>query len=108
MLFKLIRKSLQRGKPAAELSRLALEHHARGELEQAEAYFREAARQTPADVSAWTNLAATLLRRQKYAAAIPVLQEVIDLEPQLAEAHLDLGLCCNRLKNNAAAIPHYR
>jgi len=108
VLFKLIRKSLQRRKPAAELSRLALEHHARGELEQAEEYFREVARLTPSDVSAWTNLAATMVAQQKYAAAIPVLQEVIELEPQLAEAHLDLGVCCNRLKDNAAAIRHYR
>ena len=108
MLLKLIRNRLQRRKPAAELTRLALEHHARGELDRAEEYFREAALQAPSDLTAWTNLAATLVRQQKYAAAIPVLQEVIELAPQLAEAHLDLGVCHNRLKDNAAAIRHYR
>jgi predicted O-linked N-acetylglucosamine transferase (SPINDLY family) len=108
LLFKLVKKRLRRKRPAAELNRLALEHHARGELDRAEAYFREAALQTPADVSAWTNLAATMVSQQKYAAAIPVLQEVIELEPQLAEAHLDLGVCYNRLKSNAEAIRHYR
>ena len=108
MLFKLIRKSLQRRKPAAELSKLALEHHARGELEQAEEYFREAVRQTPSDVSAWTRLAATIVSQEKYASAVPVLQEVIELQPELAEAHQDLGLCYARLKDNAAAIRHYR
>ncbi len=108
MLLKLIRKRLQRRKPAAELTRLALEHHARGELDRAEEYFREAALQAPGDLTAWTNLAATIVRQQKYAAAIPVLEEVIELAPELAEAHLDLGVCCNRLKDNAAAIRHYR
>src|SRR5688572_28548905 len=108
MLLKLIKRALQGRRPDATLTRLALEHHARGELEQAEEYFREATRRTPHDVSAWTNLAATMVRQEKYAAAIPVLQEVIELEPQLAEAHLDLGLCHNRQKDNAAAITHYR
>ena len=108
MLLDLIRRRLQRRKTAAELTRLALEHHARGELDRAEEYFREAALQTPADVTAWTNLAATIVRQQRYAAAIPVLQEVIELAPELAEAHLDLGVCFNRLKDNAAAIRHYR
>ena len=79
-----------------------------GELDKAEEYFRAAALQTPSDLTAWTNLAATLVGQQKYAAAIPVLHEVIELAPELAAAHLDLGVCCNRLKDNAAAIRHYR
>ncbi len=108
MLLKLIRNSFKRNRTAAELNELALAHHGRGEFDTAEQYFREAALQTPSEVSAWISLAATLVAQKKYAAAIPVLLGVVELRPDLAEAYLDLGVCYNRLKRNAEAIPHYR
>ena len=108
MLFKFLKRRLKRNRTAAELNELALAHHARGELDTAERYFREAALQTPSEVSVWVNLAATLVGQEKYASAIPVLLEIVELRPDLAEGHLDLGVCYNRLKNNAEAIRHYR
>ncbi len=108
MLLKLIRNCLQRKKSTAELNELALEHHTRGELDKAEQYFRDVALQIPSELSAWTNLAATVIKQQKYTEAIPLLLQIIELQPKLAEAYLDLGVCYNRLKNNAEAIRHYR
>jgi len=108
LLLKLIKSALKRNADTAALHRLAIEHHGRGELAKAEDYFREVALRTPLELSAWTNLAATLLKQQKYAAAIPILLQIIDLSPELAEAHLDLGVCYNRLKQNEAAIRCYQ
>jgi len=107
LLLELIKKTFRRGKAPADAQALAVAHYRRGELEQAEHYFRELAKQSPSDVTAWTNLAATLVRQQKHAAAIPVLLHVVELAPGLAEAHLDLGVCYNRLRENPEAIEHY-
>lgn len=107
LLLKLLKTALKRGRPLAHLNTLAAEHYRRGELDRAEQYFREVALQSPSELTAWTNLAATLLKQQRHAAALPVLLRVIELEPGLAAAHLDLGTCYNRLRQNTEAIRHY-
>lgn len=108
MFLKFLKRSLERKRTVAELNELALAHHARGELDMAEQYFRKVVLQNPSEVSAWTNLALTIISQQKFAVAVPVLLEIIELQPDLAEAHLDLGVCYNRLKNNVEAVRHYR
>lgn len=107
MLLQLIRRALVRRRAPATLNALAIEHYGRGEVDRAERYFREVVLQMPADVTACGNLAATLLQQEKHAAAIPILLRIVELQPELAEAHLDLGVCCHRLWNNDEAILHY-
>jgi protein O-GlcNAc transferase len=106
VLLKLIKNAFRKKPSPDELNRLALHHHQRGQYEAAERYFGEVAVQRPADPEAWVNLAATLLSQQKYAAAIPVLRHLLELDPGLAEAQLDIGLCYNRLRDNRQAIAH--
>ena len=108
LLLKFLRKALRPGSTAADLNAQGVAHHGRAEFEPAEACFRKAIARAPEDATTWNNLAATLLAQQKYSAAIPVLRELTALQPQLAEAHLDLGVCHNRLRQNAEAIAHYR
>lgn len=108
MLLKLVRAAFNRGRPRADAHALALEHYEHGELEKAEQHFRDVVRTEPANVSAWTDLAVTLVRQQKHAGAVPILLQAIELKPDLAEAHLDLGVCYNRLKDNRLAIASYR
>lgn len=108
MLFKLIQSALQRrrGSPAARETAVAL--YQRGDLAAAAERFRELAAAAPGDPTAWSDLAATLVRLEAYEAAIPVLEHLLELAPALAEAHLDLGVCCARLKSHGAAVAHYR
>lgn len=108
MLLKLIKTMLGSREAPADFNKRALEHYRRGELDQAERYFREAARCAPGEVSAWTNLGATLMKQQRYGAAVPVLEHALELRPGLAEAQLDVGVCHSRLDNNAVAIDHYQ
>lgn len=108
MLLRLIRTLFRRRKNPATLNALALDHYERRELDKAEHYFRAIALETPSDVTAWTNLAVSLIAQLKHAAAVPVLMKVVDMQPDLAEAHLDLGVCYNRLRQNADAISHYK
>jgi predicted O-linked N-acetylglucosamine transferase (SPINDLY family) len=91
----------------AALNARALEHYGRGEVELAEQYFRDVARASPSDLSAWTNLAVALVRQRKHKAALPILVKVIEMQPDLAEAHYDLALCYSRLRRTAEGIPHY-
>lgn len=108
MLVRLLSTLFRGRKDPATLNALALDHYERRELDKAEFYFRAVAQATPDDVTAWTNLAVSLIAQLKHAAAVPVLVKVVDMEPDLAEAHLDLGVCYNRLRQNADAISHYR
>ena len=107
MLLKFLGKTFRRKRPQSELREAALAAHARGELGLAERHFRELALQNPSDLSSWTNLAATLVKQSKFQEAIPVLFEIIELQPDFAEAHLDLGVCCGRLRKNVEAIGHF-
>ncbi|MDB5866433.1 MAG: repeat-containing protein [Betaproteobacteria bacterium] len=107
MLLSLLRTFFKPRKDAAGLNAVALEHYQRGELDQAQKYFREAAVLQPDEVTAWTNLAVVLIAQQKYREAVPVLLKVIEMAPGLAEAHLDLGVCYYRLKRNVDAIAQY-
>ena len=108
MLLKLVRAAFNRGRQRADAHTLALDHYQHGELEKAEQHFRDVVRREPANVTAWTDLAVTLVRQQKHAEAIPVLLRAIELKPDLAKAHLDLGVCHSRLKNNREAIASYQ
>lgn len=107
MLLKFMRTALKRRTPIAELDALAAEHYRRGELDKVEPYLREIALRAPSEVTAWTNLAAVMLKQQKHAGALPILLRAVELQPELAEAHLDLGTCYNRLRQNQDAILHY-
>ena len=91
----------------SELTATGIQLYGRGELEAAERAFREAVRNAPLDIGRWKNLAAVLLHQKKYAAALPVVAHMVELKPDLAEAHFDLGTCYNRLGRNGDAIRSY-
>lgn len=108
MLFKLIQSAFQRRPRASAARETAVALYQRGDLAAAAEAFREIAAAAPGDPTAWSDLAATLVRLEAYEAALPVLEHLIELAPALAEAHLDLGVCCARLKDHGAAVAHYR
>ena len=108
MLLRILRSAFTPRRDPAALAQAAVAHHARGELPQAERLFREVVSHQPADANAWKNLAATLIAQAKYAEAVPVLEELLALEPRFAEAHFELGTCHNRLRDNTRAISHFQ
>jgi predicted O-linked N-acetylglucosamine transferase (SPINDLY family) len=107
LLLSLVKTFFRPRKDPAALNAAAIDHYERGELDAAEKYFRDAAVLQPDELSAWTNLAAVTIALGRFADAVPVLLKIIDMAPELAEAHLDLGVCYNRLRRNVEAIAQY-
>lgn len=108
LLLRLLKNALTRRRAPARLNALAMEHYNRGEFDKAECYFREVVPQMPAEVTAWTNLAATLLAQDKYAEAVTILTQAAELDPGSADIHHNLGATYRQLSNNDRAIEHYR
>ena len=107
MLLTLLRRAFRRHGRPAELNAAGVAHYQRGELESAERCFREAARHAPQDLEIWNHLAAVLLHQKKHGAALPVVAHLVELAPERAVAHFDLGTCYNRIGRNREAIAAY-
>ena len=71
--------------------------------------FREAARLRPGSAVNHVNLAQALTRGGEYAAAVAALEQALALDPDLANAHHDLGyLLGERLDEPERSLAHYR
>ena len=108
MLADLFKAMVRRRRAEPDPGKRAIEHYERGELDAAAHHFRLALKAEPGEARHWIHLAATLMRQQNHAAAMPVLLEVVEMCPDLAEAHNDLGLCRSRLRDTAAAAACFK
>src|SRR2546429_377538 len=75
-----------------------------GDLDAAEAAFRQVLKADPRAGSAYSNLGVIAMRRKDWDHAITLLQKAEKLEPKLAGIRLNIGLVEYRRGNYAAAI----
>jgi predicted O-linked N-acetylglucosamine transferase (SPINDLY family) len=104
MLLRVFSDLLKRPRNVASVAAEGAEHYARGDFVRAAQRFREAVRLVPDDLGARINLAVALRGQGDFRAAVPVLSMIVEMRPDFAEAHADLGVCYNRLRRNAEAI----
>lgn len=81
---------------------------ARGELDRAEALFRQHLKRFPASAEAWSNLGAVLARRGQFAEAVPLYEKALKVNPGLVQVHFNLGVALAQLKRHAEAARHFR
>lgn len=81
---------------------------ARGELDRAEALFREHVRLNPGSAEGWSNLAAVHARRGQFAEAVPLYERALKANPKLAPVHFNLAVSLGQLKRYAEAAQHLR
>src|SRR3989440_5878140 len=75
-----------------------------GDLDAAEAAFRQVLAADPRAGSAYANLGVIAMRRKEWDHAITLLQKAEKLEPKMAGIRLNIGLVEYRRGNYAAAI----
>ncbi len=81
---------------------------ARGDLDRAEALFREHVRRFPASAEGWSNLAAVQARRGQHAEAVPLYEKALKLDPKLVQVHFNLAVALGQLKRYPEAARHFR
>ncbi|MCX7604869.1 MAG: tetratricopeptide repeat protein [Bryobacteraceae bacterium] len=81
---------------------------ARGDLDRAEALFREHVKRFPASAEGWSNLAAVQARRGRYADAVPLYEKALRANPRLVEVHFNLAVALSQLKRFPEAARHFR
>jgi len=81
---------------------------ARGDLNRAEALFREHVRQFPGSAEGWSNLAAVHARRGQYSEAVPLYERALKADPKLTQVHFNLAVSLGQLKRYADAAAHLR
>lgn len=81
---------------------------ARGELDRAEALFREHVRLNPGSAEGWSNLAAVHARRGQFADAVPLYERALKANPKLVPVHFNLAVSLGQLKRYAEAAHHLR
>jgi cytochrome c-type biogenesis protein CcmH/NrfG len=97
--------------PRAAVSPLlaqGLEAAQRGELADAEGYFRRAVEQDAGDAEAWNSLGVVLVRQGEHAQGVEALRKALRLQPSHIEAHRNLGVALDRLGRAGEAARHYR
>jgi len=87
----------------ANLGRLL---HAEGRLDEAEALYEAGLRACDADATLLFNLAVLMEDRGRTEEAARRYLEALDLEPEFADAHCNLGLLYERTGNERAALRH--
>lgn len=95
--------------PIPTPSRLALglEAARRGEMAEAERFFRLAVAADPADAEAWNGLGVALIHQGARARGIEALHTALRLAPGHADAHRNLGVALDRLGRRDEAVRHY-
>ncbi|MGC8759806.1 MAG: tetratricopeptide repeat protein [Bryobacteraceae bacterium] len=81
---------------------------ARGDLDRAEALFREHVRRFPGSAEGWSNLAAVQARRGRYDEAVPLYERALRANPKLVQVHFNLAVALGQLKRYPEAAAHFR
>lgn len=79
---------------------------ARGDLDRAEALFREHVKRFPGSAEGWSNLAAVHARRGQYAEAVPLYERALKANPKLVPVHFNLAVSLGQLKRYGEAAAH--
>jgi Flp pilus assembly protein TadD len=87
---------------------LGLEAAQRGQLADAEGYFRRAVEQDAGDAEAWNSLGVVLVRQGEPAQGVEALRKALRLQPSHIEAHRNLGVALDRQGQAGEAAQHYR
>lgn len=85
-----------------------LEATRRGQLADAEGYFRRAVEQDAGDAEAWNSLGVVLVRQGEQARGMEALRKALRLQPSHIEAHRNLGVALDRQGQTGEAAQHYR
>lgn len=97
--------------PAAAVSPLlaqGLEAAQRGDLADAEGYFRRAVELDAGDAEAWNSLGVVLVRQGEHARGVEALRKALRLQPSHVAAHRNLGVALDRQGQTGEAAQHYR
>ena len=94
--------------PGSPLLAQGLEAAQRGELADAEGYFRRAVEQDAGDAEAWNSLGVVLIRQGEHARGVRALRKALRLQPSHVEAHRNLGVALDRQGRVDEAAQHYR
>ena len=86
---------------------LALEHHQKGELPEAEALYTEILRHDPKQIAAVHMLGLIAHQVGKNIAAVELISEALKMSPDLPEAHNNLGISFRDLGRLDEAIASY-
>ncbi len=78
-----------------------------GQLDHAEAAYREAIRRRPMAASCYVDLGTVLQRREQWQEAAEAYQKALELEPSLADAHNDLGNVLRHWQRPGEALTRY-
>jgi predicted O-linked N-acetylglucosamine transferase (SPINDLY family) len=87
---------------------LALQHHQKGRLQEAEHLYRQLLAQQPTHIDALHNLGVLALQTRRYDLAADLLRQVIALRPGFPEAHANLGIALRNLRQLDEAIAALR
>jgi predicted TPR repeat methyltransferase len=98
------KKPRPRRRPAGELIAEALALQERGALAEAEQRYRELLQAEPAHHAAMNLLAMILIERDDAGAATPLITRAIELAPDVAWYHLNLGHACAAAGHDAPAV----
>ena len=101
------RRRTQTAGPVSPTLQQAALHHQAGQLEEAEALYRETLQKTPDDATALHFLGALLNQTGRSEEALPLLQKAAKQTPDDADIWNNLGVVCNALGRNNDAIGHY-
>lgn len=93
---------------ALSLYELGHDHYSRGDIESAEAAFREVLKIEPNWLRAKIDFGCILQHRSSHAEAELILREALDEDPQASFAHNALGLLLWNTKRLEEAETHYR
>jgi predicted TPR repeat methyltransferase len=85
----------------------ALNHHAHGQLSEAEAIYREILAQIPSQFDALHNLGVLSLQRGDHQAALDFFRRSLAINPRSVPLHLNIGNVLRALKRPEEAIASY-
>jgi 4-amino-4-deoxy-L-arabinose transferase-like glycosyltransferase len=91
-----------------EYYNLGVAKNERGEREAAEALWRRAVQENPADARCWTALCKLLVEGGRPAEALPFCRNAVAAGPGDAGANFELGVALEALARPAEALPYYR
>src|SRR5947207_6405400 len=86
---------------------VAFEHHQAGRLAEAEAIYRKILETNSKHVDCLHLLGVIWLQLGRIDEAIGLLQQALDLNPDFAEAHNNLGVALQKRRETEQALPHW-
>jgi protein O-GlcNAc transferase len=93
---------------SAELFEMAVQHHRKGDLVQAERAYRQLLSHDPHHAEPHNNLGSIFLKQGRFAEAATFFRSALQIHPHYPNAHFNLGLACQDQGQLAEAAACYR